>query len=236
MIEINTKLFILAAGFGSRMVPVTLTTPKPLVKVNGTPFIETIINSFKANGVLEKNIYVIRGYKKETFDVLLDKYPKINFVDNDNYDKGNNILSIEKVLNLLDNECFICEADLYINNIHIVPTNRQTCYLARPVAKTDDWCFDLSKDNKLYNYRKGGDNCYIACGLSYWTKEDALKLRDDVINALKENKNRDIFWEFVPFVLYPDHYNVRPNYFNEKDICEIDSFEELCQIDNSYRK
>ena len=36
----------MAAGIGKRMQPVTLETPKPLVLVNGTRMIETIIHSF----------------------------------------------------------------------------------------------------------------------------------------------------------------------------------------------
>lgn len=38
------RAIIMAAGLGNRMHPVTLTTPKPLVKVNGTRMIDTVIN------------------------------------------------------------------------------------------------------------------------------------------------------------------------------------------------
>ncbi len=231
----NKKLIIIAAGFGSRMAPITLTTPKPLVKVNGVSFIETILDAFISRGIIESNIYVIRGYKKECFNSLLTKYPDIHFVDNDEYNKGNNVLSIEKVLDLLS-DCYICEADLFITNPKAIPVGNNTTYLARFVDITEDWCFDLSKDNKLINYRKGGNNCYVACGLSYWNKADGQKLKEDILIALKKKENRDIFWEFVPFVLYPDHYHIEPTYFNENDICEIDTFDELCQVDKSYRK
>ena len=81
------RAIIMAAGFGSRMVPVTLTTPKPLVSVNGTRIIETLIERILKADIHE--IYIIRGYLKEKFDVLLEKYPFIKFIDNDNYDKEN---------------------------------------------------------------------------------------------------------------------------------------------------
>ena len=53
------KGIIMAAGFGSRMIPVTYKMPKPLVKVNGISFIETIINKMLAVGI--KEIYVVLG-------------------------------------------------------------------------------------------------------------------------------------------------------------------------------
>ena len=37
------RAIIMAAGLGNRMRPVTLTTPKPLVRVNGKRMIDTVI-------------------------------------------------------------------------------------------------------------------------------------------------------------------------------------------------
>lgn len=232
MNDMNTKnAIIIAAGFGSRMVPVTLDTPKPLVKVNGIRFIETLIESFLCKGINE--IYVVRGYKKEQFDILLDKYPMIKFIDNDEYDKGNNILSIEKALPYL-NDTFIAEADLYLSNPDLIdPNARESYYLARYVVETDDWCFD-KKNGFLTNYRKGGKNRYMACGLSYWTKEDCAKLRIDILNALKTKENRDIFWEFIPFVKNKEEFKIIGKDYKKEDIVEIDSFDELCSIDAGY--
>lgn len=44
------RAIIMAAGFGSRMKPITLTTPKPLIKVNGERMIDTIIHCANATG------------------------------------------------------------------------------------------------------------------------------------------------------------------------------------------
>ncbi len=223
---------IMAAGFGSRMAPVTLDTPKPLVKVNGVRFIETLIDSFLSKGI--EDIVIVRGYKKEQFDVLLNKYPMIKFVDNDEYDKGNNILSIEKVLPYL-NDTFIAEADLSLSNPDLIDTTvMNSYYLARYVNSTDDWCFD-KKDGYLTNYRKGGSNCYLACGLSYWTKEDCEKIKKGIVSALKSEEGRNAFWEFVPFLYNQNDFRVIGKDYSPSDIVEIDSYDELCLIDPSYR-
>ena len=74
------RAVLIAAGFGSRMVPLTYTTPKPLIKVHGRRIIETLLDALLAAGI--KEIIICRGYLKETFDVLKDKYPMIQFVEN----------------------------------------------------------------------------------------------------------------------------------------------------------
>ena len=94
------RAVIMAAGFGSRMVPVTLDRPKPMVAVNGVRIIDTLLDALVSVGI--KDITLVRGYKKEKFDEILDKYPFINLVDNDIYDKTNNISSAMAALEHID--------------------------------------------------------------------------------------------------------------------------------------
>jgi hypothetical protein len=71
------RAIFIAAGFGSRMVPVTLNTPKPLVRVNGVRIIDTLLDAVLAAGITE--IYIVRGWLGEQFDQLLYKYPMIRY-------------------------------------------------------------------------------------------------------------------------------------------------------------
>lgn len=129
------RAIFLAAGFGSRMVPVTLKTPKPLITVNGGRLIDGLIDACLNAGVEE--IYLVRGYLAAEFDRLLDKYPMINFIDNTMYTEANNISSALLAKDLLQN-AYVLEADLLLSNPEIIKKyHYQSNFLAIPMIETD---------------------------------------------------------------------------------------------------
>ena len=84
------RAVIIAAGFGTRLVPITFNTPKPLVRVHGERIIDRLLDACLAAGINE--IYIVRGYLSELFDQLLYKYPMIKFLENPVYNEANNII------------------------------------------------------------------------------------------------------------------------------------------------
>ena len=60
------RMVVLAAGFGSRLRPVTLRTPKPLVRVNGRRIIDSLLDAACAAGI--EDIVLVRGYLGGQFD------------------------------------------------------------------------------------------------------------------------------------------------------------------------
>ena len=223
---------IMAAGFGSRMAPLTLTTPKPLVSVNGVRFIDTLIGELVRNDI--KEIYIVRGYLKEKFDILLDKYPFIKFLDNDLYDKENNISSIMKAVDLIGNT-YICEADLLITGEDVIRKYQYECnYIGSRVKETDDWCYDVDSNNRIYNYRKGGTNCVQAYGISYWDNESSKVLRRCLKEMYSIEENKKEFWEMCVFDKYKELFDIKFRPVDPASIVEIDTLEELVAKDSSY--
>lgn len=99
------RVVFIAAGFGTRLVPITLNTPKPLVRVKGTRIIDTMLDAVLAAGITD--ITIVRGYLSEQFDQLLYKYPMIKFVENPAYNEANNISSAMCVRYLIGGGIFV---------------------------------------------------------------------------------------------------------------------------------
>lgn len=225
------RAIFLAAGFGSRMVPVTLNTPKPLVKVHGKRLIDGLIDACLAAGIEE--IYIVRGYLAEQFDQLLTKYPMIQFIDNPLYNEANNISSALLAKDLLSN-AYVMEADLLLNNPDIIRNyHYQSNFLAIKKDRTDDWCFDV-RDGIITKEKVGGLNTWQMVGISYWNKEDGAKLSEDIQKAYDQHGGKELYWEQVPLKVFKDRYKVAVRECQEEDIVEIDTFNELKQIDSSY--
>ncbi len=225
------KAIILAAGFGQRLAPVTMNTPKPLVKVNGVRILDTLLDALYAKGIT--NITIVRGYKKEQFDQLLEKYPTISFIDNPEFNIANNISSLIRAVDLIDC-CYICEADLYITNPEIINKYEyQSNYLGAKVTETDDWCFK-KQNGYAAGYQMGGTDCYQAFGISYWNGEDSEKLKADIKRVYDMRGGKENLWEQVPLKIMRKNYKLEIRKCHKSDIIEIDNFIELIAADPSY--
>lgn len=225
------KAIFMAAGFGSRMVPVTLNTPKPLIKVHGKKMIETLLDAVLEAGITD--ITIVRGYLGEQFDLLKKKYPMIKFVDNPIYNEANNISSVYLIRDMMAN-AYILEADLVLYNKELIRKYEYTSnYLGMYTERTDDWCFETKK-GYITKVRVGGENVHHMFGISYWTKEDAQKLAEDIETVFKSPGGRERYFEEVPLRECLDHYKVWVREIGQGEIVEIDTYNELKQIDSIY--
>lgn len=227
------RAVFLAAGFGTRLVPITFNTPKPLVRVQGVRIIDRLIDACLEAGINE--IYIVRGYLGELFDQLLYKYPMIKFFENPVYNEANNISSSLVARYMLSN-AYVFEADLLIYNPAIIKKYHYTSdFLAIKKERSDDWCFKV-KDGIIQEEKMGGEgnDIWQMVGISYWNEADGHKLSQDIADVYASPGGKERYWEQVPLLYRKEHYQVEVRECHETDIVEIDTFKELKIIDRTY--
>ena len=227
------RAVFIAAGFGTRLVPITFNTPKPLVRVHGVRIIDRLIDACLQAGINE--IFIVRGYLGELFDQLLYKYPMVKFLENPVYNEANNIKSALVARYMLSN-AYVFEADLLISNPSIIRKYHYTSdFLGIKKERSDDWCFKV-KDGIILEEKVGGEGSDIwqMVGISYWNEADGHKLSQDIQDVYQSPGGKERYWEQVPLVYRKEHYTVEVRECCDEDIVEIDTFKELKAIDKTY--
>lgn len=228
------RAIIMSAGFGNRMKPVTLETPKPLVKVNGIRMIETVIEALHQNNIYE--IYIVVGYLKEKFR-FLEKIDGIQLIENPYYDVCNNISSLYVAREHIKNT-IILDGDQIIYNPAILSKEfDRSGYNAVWVDQdTNEWLMTVKNGIVQSCSRNGGKCGWQLYSVSRWNEEDGKKLKRHLEIEFEKNKNTQIYWDDIAMFCYPEEYQLGIKEMKTDDIIEIDNLEELIEIDKSYEK
>lgn len=228
------RAVIMAAGIGKRMQPLTFVTPKPLIEVNGVRMIDTIIDALLSNGI--KDIHIVTGYMADRFEVLVNKYPEIHFINNPDYDKYNNISSLYYARELLDTDVIIADADQIVRNKEVFsPVFSRSGYNATKVSShTGEWVMTVENGIVRSCSRNGGNVGWQLYSVSRWCREDALKLKEYTELEFEKNKRRDIYWDDIPMFIHFSDFQLGIRTMENGDLIEIDSLDELKQIDSKY--
>ena len=110
------KALILAAGFGSRLAPITDNIPKSLVEVNGKSILFKQIENLHENGITD--ITIISGYLADILENRVkEKYPDINIIESVDYRTTNNMYSAYLAKDVMKNEDFLMmNADVFFDS------------------------------------------------------------------------------------------------------------------------
>ena len=184
---------ILAAGYGMRMVPINMETPKGLLEVEGEPLIERLIRQLHVVNV--KEIYVVVGFKKEQYDYLVDQYG-VKLVVNMEYAEKNNLHSLAKVLPQLG-ETYLMPCDLWCRENPFSEYEWYSWYLVSD-AKDPDSTVRVSRKWELVP--QGGEkegNHMI--GISYLTDPVAQSMARRIETMVQDRRYDHVFWEDALF-------------------------------------
>lgn len=221
---------ILAAGFGSRCVPLTYETPKGLLCVHGKPMIERQIEQLLEKGITE--IIIVVGYMKERFDYLIDKYG-VKLVFNAEYSTKNNLASLYCVKEYLKGS-YVLVADNWIVN-NIFNTYEPYSWFSCPYMQGDtaEWCVTEADDDGLIKkIEVGGCDRWAIVGPAYFNRDFSKTFSSYLEAYYKKPESADYYWEHI----LKDEIEALPMYINKQidNVYEFESLEELRQYDKSY--
>lgn len=215
---------IIAAGFGMRMVPINMTTPKALLEVNGERLIDRLITQLHEVGVMD--ITVVVGFMKDSFEYLIDEYEvKLSYAAD--YASTNNIHSLNTVVDKISNT-YIIPCDIWCDRN---PFRRYELYSWYMVSDIVDEGSDVRVNRKMELVKistTAGGNGMI--GICYLTGEEAETVQQRVKAFATDSNYNDKFWEET---LYTDNRMiVQARIVHAADVVEINTYEQLRDLDS----
>lgn len=215
---------ILAAGFGMRMVPINMETPKALLRVKGETLIERLIKQLHEVGVYQ--IYVVVGFMKEQFEFLIDDYG-IELVVNPDYARKNNMHSLKLVADQLSNT-YIIPCDIWCKQNPFCQDELYSWYLLSDSGDEDSNVRINRKMEIVKTEKLQGGNAMI--GISYLLGDCAQTVRNQIQILCMDERYNDSFWEEA---LYrKDRMIVLGRVLGKGEVTEINTYEQLRELDS----
>ena len=214
---------ILAAGYGMRMVPINLSTPKGLLEVGGEPLIERMIKFLHAVGI--RQITVVVGFMKESFEYLIDQYG-VELVVNPAYAAKNNLSSLALVADRISNT-YIIPSDIWCDTNPFSSQELYSWYMVSDEVVSDS---DVRVNRKMELVKVDGNmggNAMV--GIAYLLEADAAQLRQRIRQAAADGAHDEDFWEIA---LYEgDRMGIPARVVHAADVAEINTYEQLRELD-----
>lgn len=247
------RALIMAAGFGSRFVPLSFEKPKGLIEVFGEPMVERQIRQLHEAGITD--IAIVVGYMKEKFEYLSDKY-NVKLIYNPDYASRNNIGSIEYAYDYIyDRNTYILSSDNWIRNNMYHEYEPCAWYSSRHAdGQTSEWTLVTDKKGRITDTFPGGRDCDCMFGPVYFSGEFGKVFLPVLKRYCYMPGTEDYYWEHVLMQMLNGEAKKRLNaYFGripELDLCgraeiyinrqpddnvyEFENLEELREFDPKY--
>ena len=243
---------ILAAGFGMRMVPINLETPKAFLEVKGEVLIERQIRQLNEAGITD--ITVVVGFMKEKFEYLIDEFG-VRLAVNRDYSSKNNLFSMNLVADRLSNT-YIVPCDIWCRSN---PFSAHELYSWYMVSDREDPDSDvrvnrkrelvtLSAAGKSAGTKNAGESAgaqnaaggrspetgNAMIGISYLTRDDAQKVSARIRQLCASHGSDGAFWEEALYEYGRGETGrmiVPARVVPDTDAVEINTYEQLRELD-----
>ena len=235
------RAVILAAGKGSRLVPLTENKPKCLVRVYGKPILGYQIDAFLDNGI--KDIIVVAGYKFDMVKRFVDENygGNVKVLENRDYDTTNNMYSLYLLKDYINGESFfLCNGDVIFDKtilssyLQLEDENSTIFYDSecfsdesmKIVIDKEGYVRSISKDIKSHK----ASGCSI--DLYFFKRKESELLFDEMRKIIEVDDNKVQWTEvaILKLVKNPEVF-VKPFDIAGKRWVEIDTLEDLLIAD-----
>lgn len=214
---------ILAAGFGMRMVPINLESPKALLTVHGERLIERIIKQLHAAGIQE--IHVVVGFMKEKFEYLIDRYG-VDLIVNPQYASKNNLHSLALAGRHIG-RTYIIPSDVWCRKNPFSHAELYSWYMVSD-RKSGDSGVRVNRKGELVRTGKAAGNSMV--GISYLCGGEAETVSSRLQKYSADPAYDHAFWEEA---LYgeKDRMITAARLVHSADAVEINTYEQLRDLD-----
>lgn len=219
------RALILAAGIGMRMIPINSIVPKGMLEVNGEPLIERLIRQL--HEVQIKDITIVVGFMKEQYEYLIDKYG-VNLVFNEQYFEKNNLFSVKKVDDLLENS-YIIPCDIWCAENPFHQHELYSWYMVSNQVDEESFVrINRKRELKVVHDEEAGNRMI---GIAYVCEKEAEQLKQRIEEMIHTKRYYHSFWEEAAIqnskmILYPREVG-------ENAVYEINTLEELRELDGN---
>ena len=238
---------ILAAGFGSRFVPLTFETPKGLLEVFGERMIERQIAQLHEVGV--KDITIVVGYLKEKFEYLIDKWG-VKLLYNPEYHNKNTLTTVYRARDCFKGKnTYLLSSDNWIRGNMYHTYECGAWYASTFIeGKTSEWVMDYNKKGLITKVQVGGADSWVMYGPVFFSREFSEVFFPTLEAYYHMPGTEQMYWEQVLVDLLngtsdehlPEGFEavVPEMYINKQpadQIYEFENLEELRLFDEKYR-
>lgn len=214
---------ILAAGFGMRMVPINLSTPKALIEVNGEKLIERTIRQLHEAGI--RDITVVAGFMKDSFEYLIDEFG-VDLVVNNAYAAKNNLHSLALAAKKIHNS-YIIPCDIWCAENPYSDTELYSWYMVSE-EPDEDSAVRVNRKTELVRVGKGETGNRMI-GVAYLTGAEADAVRANLKEMDSDPAYETCFWEET---LYrKDRMILQARVVPAAEAVEINTYEQLRDLD-----
>lgn len=231
------QAIILAAGFGSRFVPLSFDTPKGLLKVYNERMVERQIKHLHEVGIYD--ITIVVGYLKEKFEYLIDKYG-VKLLYNPEYSTKNTIATIYHARHLLYNKnTYILSSDNWIRrNMYHAYEPHAWYSSVFMTGETGEYVLHTKANGSIRSVEVGGHDAYVMYGSVYFDRSFA----DAFLPILEEYYHKpgsaNMYWEDVLKEILdkklPFNSSIYINVQESDNVYEFENLEELRAFDEYY--